>query len=126
MNPSKLLVFAVALFIFAGVSAWSWVNFTQRTTHDPTVAHRYLQHFDRLCPLQYEHQQACDQAIGTYHRRCFDDHLQPTPPELLDKKGPVLYDRSAYMSCMRQGVESILSTTEQHAGLVKQHDGDSK
>lgn len=126
MNRSKIAVLMISLFIIAGILAWSWVNFTQRTLHDPTVAHRYLQYFDRICPLEYDQKQVCNDAIGAYHRRCFDGHLRETPPEEVAEKGPVLYSRGRYMECMRDGVETILNTPPQQIELSKTHDGHPK
>lgn len=126
MNPSKLVVSAVVLLILMGVAAWSWVNFTQRTKHDPEVAHRYLQYFDRVCPLEFDQREICDQAIGAFHRSCFDGHIRPTPPEYLSSQGPVLYNRGLYMECMRGGVNSLLSSATQHPERPNQHHGDPK
>ena len=107
MNSSKTLVIVIVLLILGGVFSWTWVNFTQSPAHNPEVAHNYIQHFDRRCAQKYD-EHICDEVIGDYHRRCFEDHLEPTPPEELSEKGPVLYNRSLYMDCMRGHVADAL------------------
>lgn len=109
MDPSKLIVLMISALILLGVGAWSWVNFTQTPAHDPEVAHAYVQHFDRRCTAELQDEQLCADVIGHYHRSCFDDHLQPTPTDRIEEDGPVLYDRSAYMKCMRLGIDKVLS-----------------
>lgn len=109
MKSSKALVVAIVAFIFLGVAAWSWVNFTQSPPYNPEVAHSYIQHFDRRCKAELDDESICVEVIGSHHRRCFEEHLQPTPPERIDEEGPIQYSRPAYMECMRTELEKLLS-----------------
>ena len=109
MKSSQALVLLIGALILFGVVAWSWVNFTQSPPYNPEVAHSYVQHFDRRCKVEVEDYSLCVTVIGGHHRRCFEEHLEPTPPDRIEEEGPVQYSRPAYMDCMLQELNSLLS-----------------
>ena len=109
MKSSQVLVLLIVSLILFGVVAWSWVNFTQSPAYNPEVAHHYVQHFDRRCKVQLEDDSLCVTVIGDHHRRCFEEHLEPTPDDRIEEEGPIQYSRPAYIECMQRELDALLS-----------------
>lgn len=105
MNPSKLVVIVIVVLILAGTAAWSWVNFVHTPEYDPEKAHLFLEHFYHRCNVEHS-KEVCGDVIGKSHRSCFVDHLQPTPQDEVDERGPVIYDLPSYLRCMEANLEA--------------------
>ena len=107
MDSSKAVVLLIVAVIVAGTFAWSWGNLFESPDYDPEKAHLFLEHFHAECTAVYD-DSICGDVVGDHHRRCFNEHLEPTPPELVDEQGPVLYDLRTYLGCMNEEVEERL------------------
>lgn len=108
MDASKITVLSIVVVVIIGTVAWSWGNLFQTPEHDPEKAHLFLEHFYAECTSAVD-EAICGDVVGDDHRRCFQEHLEPTPPERVDDEGPVQYDLERYLACMNAGVEELLS-----------------
>ena len=106
MNPAKLTVFAVLFFVALGAAAWSYINLVAAPPYDPAEAQNFLRHFDVRCNAEFD-DQTCLDTIGYHHRQCFEETLEEGP------QGRLVGDRSAYLSCMEQRAQAILSDSNE-------------
>ena len=107
MDRSKITVIAIVVTIAIGASIWSWVNLFQIPEYDPEKAEVFVDHFYIRCNADHP-EDVCTDVIGHHHRRCFESHLEPTPPDETEEAGPVVYDRELYFECMDRAVDDLL------------------
>lgn len=108
MDRTKIVVVAIVGFIIVGTLAWAGAERFQSPDYNPEKAHEFLEHFYARCNAEFG-EEVCGDVVGHHHRRCFTDHLEKTPSEEVEDKGPFVYDRRAYTKCMREGAEEELS-----------------